>query len=157
MEQWAAPRQPGLQSSIGLDPPTSWDSMDGDFHLHGTEGVPSCLLDPWLLSKLPPQQPLQERCVLSVTQTMSQASGVLARLHPHSYLTIARYAPPDSYLIAQSTIKEAAWLLLALFKLSPFLLSSQALLLSPFPLSPRCHGQPLSFFLPSLFLPAFLQ
>jgi hypothetical protein len=31
-------------------------------------------------------------------QTMSQASGILARLHPHSYLVIARYAPPHSYL-----------------------------------------------------------
>ena len=61
---------------------------------------------------------------------MSLASGILARLHPHSYLTIARYAPPHSYLIAQPTIKGAAWPLLALFKLSPFLLSSLALLLS---------------------------
>jgi hypothetical protein len=57
---------------------------------------------------------------LSVLQTMSQASGILARLHPHSYLTIARYAPPHSYLIAQPTIKGAA--LLTLFKFSPFLL-----------------------------------
>ena len=60
---------------------------------------------------------------------MSQASGILARLHPHSYLTIARYAPPHSYLIAQPTIKGAAWPLLNLFKLLPFLLSSLALLL----------------------------
>jgi hypothetical protein len=35
----------------------------GNFHLHGTEGIPSCLLDPWILSKLPPPQPLQERLV----------------------------------------------------------------------------------------------
>ena len=53
--QWAAHRQLGLQSSIGLHP------MGGEFHLHGTDGVRSCLLDPWLLSKLPPPQPLQER------------------------------------------------------------------------------------------------
>ena len=33
--------------------------MGGDFHLHGTEGVQSCLLDPWLLSKLLPPQPPQ--------------------------------------------------------------------------------------------------
>jgi hypothetical protein len=26
------------------------------------------------------------------------SSCILARLHPHSYLTIARYAPPHSYL-----------------------------------------------------------
>ena len=36
-----------------------------NFHLHGTEGVPSCLLDPWLLSKLLPPQPPQEKHVAS--------------------------------------------------------------------------------------------
>jgi hypothetical protein len=34
---------------------------------------------------------------LSVTQTKSQGPGILARLYPHSYLTIARYAPPHSH------------------------------------------------------------
>jgi len=75
--------------------------MGGDFHLHWTEGVQSCLLDPWLLSKLPPPQhtpPRRTGVWLSVTQTMSQAPSILARLHPHIYLTIARYAPPHSYL-----------------------------------------------------------
>ena len=63
---------------------------------------------------------------------MSQASDILARLHPHSCLTIARYAPPPSYLIPQPTIRGAAWPLLALF--SPHLSSPLALLLSlPFP------------------------
>jgi hypothetical protein len=38
---------------------------------------------------------------------MSQTSGILAGLHLHSYLTIARYAHPHSYLIAQPTIKGA--------------------------------------------------
>jgi hypothetical protein len=33
----------------------------GNFHLHRTEGVPSCLLEPWLLLKLPPPQPPQEK------------------------------------------------------------------------------------------------
>ena len=33
---------------------------------------------------------------------MSQTPGILARFHSHSYLTIARYAPPYSYLIAYS-------------------------------------------------------
>jgi hypothetical protein len=89
---------------------------------------------------------------------MSQASGILARLHLHSYPTIARYAPTHSYLIAQPTIKGAGWPLLTLFKLSHFLLSYLALLLSlPFPLSIHDHGQPLSLFIPSLFSPAFLQ
>jgi hypothetical protein len=46
---------------------------------------------------------------------MSQAFGILVKLHLHSYLIIARYAPPHSYLIAQPTIKETAWPLLALF------------------------------------------
>ena len=91
---------------------------------------------------------------------MSQASGILARLHPHSYLTIARYAPPHSYLIAQPTIKGAAWPLLTLFKLSPFLLSSLALLLSLFlSLAPSLHKAmqaPLPFLL-SLFTPTILQ
>jgi hypothetical protein len=105
---------------------------------------------------LKPQSP-QLHYSVTTSHTMSQASGILARLHPHSYLTIARYAPPHSYLIAQPTIKGAAWALFALFKLSPFLLLSLALLLSlPSPLSPRGHGQSL-LFLPSLFLPAFLQ
>ena len=31
------------------------------FHLYGTEGIPSCFLDPWLLLKLPRPQPAQER------------------------------------------------------------------------------------------------
>ena len=39
---------------------------------------------------------------------------------PDSYLTLTRYAPPNSYLIVQPTIKGAAWPLLALFKFSPF-------------------------------------
>ena len=39
---------------------------------------------------------------------------------PTVYLTIARYAPSHSYLIAQPTIKGAAWPLFVLFKLSPF-------------------------------------
>ena len=81
-------------------------------------------------------------------QTMFQASGILARFNPHSYLTIARYALPHSYLIAQPTIKGAAWPLLALFKLSPFLLSSLVLLSFP---SPSLHvvmaGLSLSFYL----------
>ena len=37
----------------------------GNFHLHGTEGVPSCLLAPWLLLNLPPPHPPQERIVAS--------------------------------------------------------------------------------------------
>jgi hypothetical protein len=36
----------------------SGDPMGGDFHLHGTESVWSCLLGPWLLLKLPPPPPL---------------------------------------------------------------------------------------------------
>ena len=84
---------------------------------------------------------------------MSQASGILARLHPHSYLTIARYAPPHSYLIAQPTIKGAAWPLLALFKLSPFLLSSLALLLS-LPPHPPLH-MAMACFSPSFYFLSF--
>jgi hypothetical protein len=60
--QWASYRQPGLQLSIDR----SWtpgDLMGGDFHRHGTEGVRSRLLDPWLLLKLmPPQPPTGEVC-----------------------------------------------------------------------------------------------
>jgi hypothetical protein len=42
--QWATHRQLGLQLSLGLEP---WlDLVDGTFHLIGTEGVRSCLLDP---------------------------------------------------------------------------------------------------------------
>jgi hypothetical protein len=61
VEQWAALRQPVLQSSIGLEP--QGEPMGGDFYLYGTEGIRSCILDPRLLSKLPPPQPPQERCV----------------------------------------------------------------------------------------------
>ena len=61
MEQWAAHRNPGLQSTIGLEP--RGELMGGDFSLYGTEGIRSCILDPRLLSKLPPPQPLQERYV----------------------------------------------------------------------------------------------
>jgi hypothetical protein len=84
---------------------------------------------------------------LSVTKTMSQAPGILAR-----------YAPPPNYQIAQSTIKGAAWPLLALFKLLPFLtLLSSPPSLSPFPLSPHGHGWPLSlsFYLLSFSLPFY--
>ena len=58
---WAMHRQPGLQSSLCLEP--HWNYMGGNFHLHGTEGIGSCLLGPWLLLKVPPPQPPQERCV----------------------------------------------------------------------------------------------
>jgi hypothetical protein len=54
-------RQPGLQSSLGLEP--RWDPVGGNFHLYGMEGVRSCLLDPWLLLKLLPPQPPQGRSV----------------------------------------------------------------------------------------------
>jgi hypothetical protein len=37
----------------------------GNSHLHGMEGVPSCLLDPWLLLKLLPPRPPQEKHVPS--------------------------------------------------------------------------------------------
>jgi hypothetical protein len=132
---------------------TPGDPIGGDFHLHGTEGVWSCLLDPWLLLKLLPPQPHKRGMWLSVMQTMSQAPGILARLHPHSYLTIAKYALPHSYLIAQPTIKGAAGPLLDLFKLLPFLLSSLALLYLPPPPPPQCgHGWPPSFYLLSFSL-----
>ena len=46
---------------------SSWDEVlnpgrtcGSNFHLHRMEGVPSCLLDPWLMSKLPPPQPPKE-------------------------------------------------------------------------------------------------
>ena len=39
------------------------DPMGGDFYLHGAEVVRSCLLDPWLLSKLLCPQPPQEKYV----------------------------------------------------------------------------------------------
>jgi hypothetical protein len=47
-------------------------------------------------------------------QKMSKVSGILAKLHPHNYLIITRYAPPNSYLTAQAIIRGAAWPLLAL-------------------------------------------
>ena len=85
---------------------------------------------------------------------MSQAPGILARLHPHSYLTIARYAPPQSY--SQPTIRGAAWPCLALFKPSPFLLLSLVLLLSlPSLLSSHGHGWSPSFYLLSFSLPFY--
>jgi hypothetical protein len=133
--QWAAQRQPGLQLSIGLESrspsgwrfPPAWDGRSLAM-LPGHLGPVTQLQ--------PPTAPLQRGEWLSVMQTMSQASGILARLHPHSYL------------IAQPTIKGTAWSLLALFKLLPFLLSSLALLLSfPYPLSADGHGWPLSFYL----------
>jgi hypothetical protein len=46
---------------------------------------------------LTPQSPQLHNSV-TISHTMFQAAGILARLHPHSYLTIARYAPPHSYL-----------------------------------------------------------
>jgi hypothetical protein len=118
-------RQPGLQSSLDLEP--QWDLMGGNFHLHGSEGIRSCLLDPWLLSKLLTPKPPQER----------------SRFHPHPQL-------PGNSKIAQPTIRRAAWPHLSLsFKLS----YSLVLLLSLFP-SPRGHGRPLPLrFLPSLLSP----
>jgi hypothetical protein len=128
--------------------------MDGNFHLHGTESVQSCLLDPWLLSKLLPPQPPQERHV-----AFSHIYNIPSFWHsgytpPHSYLAIARYQP---------TIRGAAWPLLTLFMLSYFL----ALLLSlslPTSLSKRLplllsSLSSLFLFLFYLlsFLPAFLQ
>jgi hypothetical protein len=57
---------------------------------------------------------------------------------------------------SQPTIKGAAWPLLALFKLSSFLLSSLALLLSfPSPFSPHDHGWSLSIYLLSFSLPFY--
>jgi hypothetical protein len=53
-----------------------------NFHLYGMEDIPSCLLDPWLLSKLLPPQPPQENLWLVVTYTMSQTSYLQARLLP---------------------------------------------------------------------------
>jgi hypothetical protein len=70
---------------------------------------------------------------VTISDTMPQASDILARLHSHSYLTIAGYAPPQlpgNSKIAQPTIRWAIWPLLALFKLLPFLFSI------PFTLSP---------------------
>ena len=45
------------QLSWGVEP---WDPVV-IIHLHGMEGVLSCLLEPWLLSKLLPPQPPQEK------------------------------------------------------------------------------------------------
>ena len=46
-----------------------------------------------------PQSP-QIHTSVTVSHTKPQASGILARLHLHSYLTIARYAPPHNHLAA---------------------------------------------------------
>ena len=51
VEQWAAHRQPGLQSSIGLEP--QGEPMGGDFYLHGSTGVWPRLLGPWVLRPEP--------------------------------------------------------------------------------------------------------
>jgi hypothetical protein len=42
--QWAMHRQPGLQSELRSW--TLWDPVGGNFHLHGMEGIWSCLLAP---------------------------------------------------------------------------------------------------------------
>ena len=95
---------------------------------------------------------------LSVMQTMFQASSILARLHPDYSQVCSSPQLPGNSKVAQPTLKGDAWPLLCLFKLSPFLLSSLALLISlPPPLSPCGHDWPLSLILPSLFFPAFLQ
>ena len=92
--------------------------MGGNFHLHGTEGVPSCLLDPWLLSKLPPPQPQQEKRVAS--------SHVCPKLLAF-WLDSSSQLPSNSK-ITQPTIRGAAWPLLAL--LSFYFPYSLSLLLS---------------------------
>jgi hypothetical protein len=55
---WAMHRQPDFQSRLDLEP---WDPVV-IFHLHWMEGVLSCLLEPWLLSKLLLPQ---EKCMAS--------------------------------------------------------------------------------------------
>ena len=43
------------------------DPVGGDFCLHGREGVPPCLLGPWLLSQIqPPAVPPPQRGVWSL-------------------------------------------------------------------------------------------
>ena len=54
---WAMHRQPGFQLRLDVEP---WDPVV-IIHLHGMEGVLSCLLELWLLLKLPPPQPPQEK------------------------------------------------------------------------------------------------
>ena len=72
-------------------------------HLHGMERVLSCLLELWLLPKLPPPSAPTRETWLVVTKAMSKASDLLDKLLP-SYLAtvkIAAYylAPPHSLLL----------------------------------------------------------
>jgi hypothetical protein len=70
-------RQPGLQSSLGLEP--QWDPVSGNFHLHGTEAFAHVSWTPGSCRIYRPPQLPQERLV---TKTMSEVSGILARLLP---------------------------------------------------------------------------
>ena len=54
---WAIHRQPGFQLRLDVEP----RDLVVIIHLHGTEGVLSCLLELWLLPKLPLPQPPQEK------------------------------------------------------------------------------------------------
>ena len=69
------------------------DLMGGDFHLHGMEGVPSCLLAFWLLSKLPSPQPPQERCV-----AISHVGAAPSLPTNERYLLSNPESPPELYI-----------------------------------------------------------
>ena len=73
---------------------TPGDPMGGDLHLHGMEGVRSCLLDPWLLLKLQlPQRHRQKRCVKVWWHRR------WSRTYPHQGAT--EPAPPGSVGVQQ--------------------------------------------------------
>ena len=127
---------------------------------HGRRSL--MLLELWFLPKLPPPTAPTREAWLEVTQTMSQASDLQAKLLP-SYLAIVKIKRAIQPLLALLLIS-LLLLTLSLLSLPPlssfFVLSSSLLSLSPSYSLPFTLSFSLAFpppLLPSPFLPAFLQ
>jgi hypothetical protein len=153
-------RQPGSQSSTGLEapPPTPTpDLVGGDFHLHGTVGVWPHLLGPWLLSQLQPSSaPYRVVCGY---QSHRQCLKLLV-FCLDSTPTVTWQQPgmllPTVTWVAQPTIKGAAYPLLTLLPLTllrSLLLPCSPSLCLPFsPLSTWLWPSSASLLSPSLCL-----
>jgi hypothetical protein len=142
--QWAAHRQPGLQSRLGLEPQRN--PVGGNFHLHGTEGFRSCPLAPVEITT--PTTPTGEACGY---QSHRQCTKILA-----FWLDSSPQLSSNSK-IAQLTIRGAAWPHLTLSKFLPLLLSSlPSLSLLPY-LNVAMASLSLSLFLKFIYLFIYLN
>ena len=112
---------------------------------HGTKEVLSCLLELWLLSKLPPPSATTREACLAVMYEMPQASALQATLFP-------------SYLATLKTIRGDPWpniTLSFLCSLTSHFSHSSLFLLSSLLLSSPLLSSPLSLLLLLSFSLAF--